>query len=421
MIKIPRSVRRAGVLVAFAILATAPALATDSEKDALTEQKEIEKLKQEIAEARKATAEAQVAEAKAKLGTLSATPPTGEATDLKAEGKLVAYAAVDDVARIIAADVKRSAKASPVVLYSTKELNAIIQARAVLRNVQELDRAIKSFRLPKLAAEVSDCKEPDDVGVTISPLDALSILQSLLKVSKSTTGSEITLDDFALASAVIRQLRLAGVNNVVYPSQFFAGAFADPQQDPLANSEIAKSLATLNTDLALIDLRLAEITKRKEAVQQRVVDKSQAVTPVCQAAVAEAKVLFENTEARGNALKARANAIVAAVAVVDEASGATILQVLAQMEALSKGNAGAHVLQLRPVAAGGTTLTKTGLFSTNFYASGSAVVAYMLTNDQGKVITSGVVGQYGGNVKLDDLRQTVQAHRTAINFEQKVE
>ena len=79
------------------------------------------------------------------------------------------------------------------------------------------------------------------------------------------------------------------------------------------------------------------------------------------------------------------------------------------------------MLQLRPVAAGGTTLTKTGLFSTNFYASGSAVVAYMLTNDQGKVITSGVVGQYGGNVKLDDLRQTVQAHRTAINFEQKVE
>ena len=413
-----RGVGRLGTLIAIALVAIAPAVGNATEQEDLTQQKDLETLKKGIAEARQATAEAQAAEAKARLGTLSATAPTGEASGLGAEGKLMAYAAVDDIARIIAADVKRSANQSPVVIYSAKELNAVVQARAVLRNVQDLDKAMKSFRLPNLAAEIDDCKEPGEGGAVIPVLDALSILQSLLKVSKNAAGADVTVDDFALASAVLRQLRLAGVNNTVYPAQYFADAFADPAQDPLAQSEIAKGVAALNTDLALVDLRLADIAKRKEKVQQRADDKTKPATPTCQAAFAEAKILFDNSTARGTALNARANAIITSAAAVDETTGAVRLQVLAQMEKLSKGRAGAYVLQLKPVAAGGTTLTKTNLFWTNFFVSGSAVVAYMLTDAAGSVVASGVVGQHGGQVKLGDLREAMDTHRKTVNAPQ---
>ncbi|KQV50565.1 hypothetical protein ASC95_14475 [Pelomonas sp. Root1217] len=402
-------------LLVLASLTMAPVMGSAAEKDDLTQLKEIEALRKEIAEARKAAAEAEAAEAKARLGSLTATAPTGAATGLSAEGKLLAYAAVDDVARIIAAEVKRTVNDLPVVIYSAKELNAVVQARAVLRSVQDLHKAMGSFRVSKLAAEVDDCKEPGEGGATVPVLDALSIVQSLFKVSKNVEGADVTVDDFALASAVLRQLRLAGVNNVVYPSQYFAGAFSDPNKDPLANSEIAKGLAALNTDLAQVDLRLTEIAKRREKVQQRADDKTKPATPACQAAFAEAKILFDNGEARGTALKTRANAIIASAAAIDEATGAIRLQVLAQMEELSKGRAGAHVLQLKPVGAGGTTLTKTNLFWTNFFVSGSAVVAYMLTDTAGAVVSSGVVGEHGGQVKLGDLRQEMQAHRALVN------
>ena len=378
------------------------------------------KLQQQLAEARKATAEAEAAEARAKLGTLDTsklTKPSGEAKGLTVEGTLLAYAAVDRIAEVVATKVQAVVGASPVVIYSEKEINALIQSRAFLKNLQMLDSAMGRIVVPELAADNDKCTEPKSGGAGLGVLGSIDValqVLSLFKVDKKLEGADVTVDSFALASAVLAKLREKGVTTTIYPALYLAGAFDAPPNDAFSKSEIVRLLDGLDLRQAQMDAKLADITRRREKIKARAEDATNKPTAACKAAFAEAQTIYDNLEIRIKAAKVRADKYTTVATTVDEKTGVTLLQFLVQSEQMSKMLPGAYVLQLKPIAAGGTTLTKTSLLTTNFRFSGGAIVSYMLVSgSQGAIAASGTIAEYGGYAKPEDLGSVMQQKQDA--------
>lgn len=388
---------------------------TQDEVDEANRQKQVDEARKASAEARRATAEAEAAEAKAKLGTLDTsklTKPSGEAKSLNVEGSLLAYSALDRIAEAIAKRVQPIIGTEPVVIYSEKELSALIQSRAFLNNLKILDKEMQGFVVPSLAADNEDCREPKEGGAGLGVLGSIDValqVLSLFKVDKKMEGADVTVDSFALASTVLAKLKDKGVFKAVYPPMYLAGAFVDPAHDVFSKSEIVRLIDGLADNQTKIDSKLADIVRRREAIKARAEDKKKKLPSACKPAFAEAQIVYDNLEVRGKAVKLRADKYMAAATTLDEKTGASLLQLLAQSEHMSKSLPGAYVLQLKPIAAGGTTLTKTSLFSTNFRFSGGAIVAYMLVRGtDGVLVASGTVAEYGGYVEPKDLPSYVQ-------------
>jgi hypothetical protein len=79
---------------------------------------------------------------------------------------------------------------------------------------------------------------------------------------------------------------------------------------------------------------------------------------------------------------------------------------------MTRTHAGAAVLQIKSIGAGGTTYTKTNIFTTQFRFSGGAIVSYLLVDGiGGNVLASDVLSQYGGFIKADELEENLNKKR----------
>jgi hypothetical protein len=384
---------------------------------ATAEEVEEAKREQALAEARQATAEADAAVAKAKLGSIDVSKlpkVTGEASKLNVEGNILAYDAVDRIAALIAEDVAGAVGSSTVVIYSEKEINAVLQSRAFRKNLDMLNGEMGKFFVPPLASDNADCKAPAVGGGGLGPLgsiDAALQVLTLFKVDKKYEGMDVTVDSFALATAVLAKLKARGGGKAIYPGTYTVGAFADASGDVFAKSAIVAGIDRLGDNQARIDLALSDIARRKESIKTRSAD-PKTVPKDCVAAFADSQVILDNLEARAKAMKARGEKFTTAATTVDEKTGASLLQMLAMSEAMARDHAGAFVLQLKPIAAGGTTLTKTSLFATSFRFSGGAIVSYLLVSGvDGTVVRSGTVPEYGGYVKPEHLQGYIAGNR----------
>jgi len=403
------------VVIATLVLAGSAALAATSQDD-VDEAKRVQQLeeaKKAAAQARQATAEAQAAEAKAKLGTIDAskfTPPKGEAKTLALEGSLLAYSALDGVATKIAEAVKPAASAAgglsrPVALLGDKEFNALQQAKSFKSSLAVLNNNIKQFKVPKLAADDPQCKEPTEAGGGLGVLGSIDValqIAQLFKVDKSLEGAEVSIDEFALASVVVSKLQAAGFKQVAYGPVFLAGAFGG--KDPFADSDIVKALDTLTGQQLNIDIALAEIARRRDKLKDREDDKKVKLPDACKIPFDEARAIYTSLETRGKNLKDRADKFSIAVTTLDDKTGVTVLQALVQGETMSKNLVGARVLRLKPISGGGTVYIKTNLFATHIGIGGGAIVAYMLLDGtDGSVMASGTSSVYGGFVEPEKL------------------
>lgn len=394
-------------------LACAPAFSAAS-----ADEVDAAKRDKDLAEARRDKDKADAEAAKARLGSIDAArfgKPEAEATDTKFEGKILAYNAVRRIAVRIANDVAPVARGRTVVIYSEKELNAILQQRAFATNLKTLNQQMSSYFLPDLPSDRDDCVEPTAKGGGgLGPLGsidvALQVLQ-LFRTDKKLQGAEFSPDEFAVAMTVLPHLRLGGVAQVVYPSTYLAGAFSDDAGDIFAKSQTVVQLNALGDNMVTIDEWLAKIAERKGKIAKRSEDKKK-MPKACATVFPQDLATLDFHEARIKGMKARGDKFIAAATTVDEKSGASLLQLLASAEKMALDHRGAYVLQLKSVAAGGNTYTKSNVFTTDFRFSGGAIVSYMLVDGQnGTVVVSGTVPEYGGYVKAEELQQYLDLAR----------
>jgi hypothetical protein len=374
------------------------------------------KLEKDLAEAKRDKEKADTERAKNKIGDIDTSKlPKGtvDAKNLHIEGKILAYDAVDRIAGIIAKDVAPHVGKSTVVIYSDKELNAVMQSRAFLKNLKTLNAELPKLRVPPLNSDEDnpDCKKKAVGGALLGPLDSVEValqVAALFKVDKKFEGSDVQVDDFALATAVMSKLKARGGGKIIYPATYLPGIFAGPNDDIYRKSEITQELDKLANNEAQLDGVMKDISHRRESIKARSVDKTK-IPPGCVAVFpADLKVL-DNYEARTTSMKSRAEKFLSAATTVDEKTGATLLQLLASSETMARDHMGAYVLQLKSIAGGGTMLTKTNIFTTSFRMTGGAIVSYMLINGvDGTVVSLGNVPDYGGYVKPEDLQRLVR-------------
>lgn len=377
-----------------------------------------------IAQAMRDVAQANADEAKAKLGTLdtSGLPKgTGEATSLNVEAKILAYQSVNIAATKIAAKVAALVpKPATVVIYSDKELGAVQQFRAFQQQAAVFHKAVASSAgtgasgipsLPKLESD-NTCASPtasapviaaEEAGGGIAPLTivgtALQVL-SLFKADKKLVGIDVDVADFALATDVAGKLIEQKIA-VVYPPTFLPGAFS---MKPGATASVMfKEYDALGADSTNLEAFLGLVVVRRDSINQLAATKGASAS--CKTTFARDVAKLGQYEAAAKTLKAAVDQQLASLIKVDDKTGTTSLQMLVAAETLATHfNAAPYVLQLKPIAAGGATLTKTNLFTTHFYFSGGAVVSYLLLDaESGNVVLAGTIPAYGGFVEAGQL------------------
>ena len=383
---------------------------TQDDVDAAKRIQALAEAEKATAEARKATVEADTATARAKLGTLDLSKletPTAEAESLSIEGNLLAYAAIRDLGRQIATAIVPIRK--PVAIFTAKEMNALAQVRPFTSNLDALKADIATLTALPPPASPPQCTPFVPAGDTgggsiglLGSLDVAAQILSVFKTSKTMKGMDVTPDSFALSAAVLDQLRQASIK-AIYPPLFHSGSLL--KAATLSNVE--KQFLNLRSDAPKIDELIVEVGQYQAGLK-KIVDADRKPTPGCKAAYAAAAARLDELATSTQTLKARIEKVLVAATTVDEETGATLLETLVAAEALQASATGANILQLRPISAGGTVLTKKSVFASSFRFSGGAVVAYMLVSSaDGTILHSGIVGGYGGDVKPDQLQAFV--------------
>ncbi|WP_371763808.1 hypothetical protein [Massilia sp.] len=360
-------------------------------------------LKQNIAQAQQATAEAELATAKAKIGQIDATLPKGQttATSLHIEGTILAYRAAEKAADQIAANVATLVPNKKVVLFSSKELAWLNTYRSF-----KFQTSVLLANIPKLTTDpklTSDSLPPSCVAPTrvkVPPLLLIGValeLASLFKSDNNITGSDVTVDDFAMNSLMAEKLKARGFS-IAYPPLFFPNLLEPAPLAPTTQTE--QTFKNLNDGA----FNLSQFVKRMN-------DKKMALTAAREKASTKCKAIYDDdianvddAQAKASAAQTAINQILTGLTTTDPQSGLTTLQNLTYAEQLGVTFQSASILQVKSIAAGGNTQTKTGTFSTTLSFSGGVVLTYMLIEKDGSISTSGVVPVYGGYIDSSDMK-----------------
>jgi len=404
--------------VGFALGAAAATTQADVDEAKLAQ--DLLAARQAAAESRQKIAEADAATAKARLGTLGLSKfsaPDVEAKTLKIEGTILSYHAMERAAGVIASDVAPrvagAASAPPVVIVNDKMLNDIQRVRSFKRAVTVLNKAVSQVTVPTLAADNTKCEQPTSGGGlgVLGGIDSALHFAQLFKVDRSLEGADVTLDDFALASSVLKALKSANVGRAVLASAYLPGGLGVGEPP----SDLMKQIDALGDDQVTLDVRLAEVERKRDGLTAREGDKAVPLPDKCKLAFDAARRTYTALETRAKNLKERIDKFLAAAVAIDEKAQAPLLQSMQRAEALMTTFQGAYLLHLKVIAGGGTTYTKKSLFSSSVNIGGGGIIAYMLTGGTtGEVINSGTVAEYGGFVKPEDLGAFLNAQRGSV-------
>jgi hypothetical protein len=386
---------------------------TQDEIDSALRTQALAEATKATAEANKFIAEAQIAETRAKLGVLDLSklsPTRAEAKTLDIETNLVAYQTIRLLAEQIITAIKPNLKGKTVVIYSDADFKSIEQLRFFSSNLRDLNADIAGLTIPNLVVDNSTCpvihsdREAGGGSLGIlGSIDAVTQVLSLFKVNKNLEGSTINVDSYALSVAIMDRLIRNDIT-VIYPPLFFSGgAFRIAEK-----SQIEKDFTNLSSAALRVDQVTGTIAVLKQKIAARVGSGSKK-SANCNEAIAISTAILSDFESRAKIIKSRAEKYIALASVSDEATGKTFLQTLITAEALRTAASNGMILQLKPIFAGGTTITKTSYFTSSIRVSAGAIVSYVLVSgDNGQVINSGVTGRYGGFLKLEDLASQIK-------------
>jgi hypothetical protein len=355
-------------------------------------------------------AEAEAARYKAELGQITATLPKGttSAQGLNIEGTIIAYRAARDAAEKIATDAQNK-KATTIVFFSSKELNGQLVLKSFLLQTEILDGRIKNelsrplTLLTRESGNLAKCDKPgaskkvaqDEIEKTkkrigIPPLlvidTALQVL-SLFKVDRTVTGHDITLDDFAIYTLVANSLISKNIP-VVYPACYY------PSESNWSSTEAYKRFTLLLENSKALDKAAYDVGKTKTELLQSA---EQVKSNACKSALyAHDVAVVDDRLSLIKTVQSIVGQIIAGLTKSDDQSGLTLIQTLMTAGQLSTRLKSAHLLQVKPISAGGSTLTTTNVFGSKLSFSGGVVISYMLFDDEGKLVSADSIPVYGG-------------------------
>ncbi len=342
---------------------------------------------------------------KATIGTLDTSKlpaGTASAATTEIESKILAYKSADTGLDNIVSEIG-SLKVRPakILIFDEKSLQALTAHKSI--SAQSAFLLARIDNLKKVSAPSYDCAAL--VGVDKSPgflvvADTALQVLSLFKSNTTLTGTKVGLDDFALYSALIEKLRVIGLESVYVPLYY---------PDLNGNSESVPQILMLYTELERrsIDLgeSLGKIVKYKEQLDKFIKDEA---NPGCKEKLTAQKASLVEKESEIKQLQPYLTQIQAAMLKVDEKSGLSLMMQLVNAEKIKNAASGAHLLQMKPIEAGGTAKVKTTILGSRLSFGGGSVIAYMLADPKGTLVKSGLFSTYGGYVRAKDIEDRLK-------------
>jgi hypothetical protein len=369
---------------------------------------ESQQLKQVQADAAIAKAKLELAQSeldllKLKLGTLDTTNlPKGTATvaDMNLEANLRAYAAASRSIDLIAANVATVlGKEKSVVLATDTQLQALNQYRSFLAQLDQLQKRAQEV----LSATPPELKDPcakdspaaamaAGISTAIVAINSMLSFAALFKKDIDLKGKDITLNEFALMTLMLQSLKDKGITPI-YPAAYYLLPPGSAEETALEKkwdelfaykqqlSERAQAYAADFDDLPAPANPDAECKKKIAALKARV------------------DAYLAGLAAAGKAI----DDVGATLTKQDAQSGLTLLSTYLVSERVEKAIGAAPVLQLKAIAAGGSTQIVKSAFSSKVSFGGGSIISYQLFAQDGTLELADTVAWNAGFAEMKDL------------------
>ena len=360
---------------------------------------EAQQLKDVQADAALAKAKLELAQSemdllKLKVGALDTTNlPKGTATvtDMNLEGTLRAYAAakksIDEIAAKVAPTIPAANRS--IVVATDAQLLSLNQYRSFLAQIEQLKKQTDGVLTASPPSLKDPCKKSPllaaGAATAFVAINSMLSLASLFKKDIELKGHDVSLNDFAMMTLVLQALKDKGLNPI-YPAAYYLLPSGSASGEPLKKWDELFSYKKKLSDLGDgYGIQFATLPEHAD--------------PACKKKLATLKTQVD-TYLAGLAAANKAIDEVGATLTKQEAqSGLTLISTYLVSERVEKAIGTAPVLQVKAIAAGGSSHIAKGTFSTKISFGGGSIIAYQLFNQDGTLILADVIPWYAGFVE----------------------
>lgn len=393
------------VLIVLGFFAASASVADDA-SSAATDTSGSQELKDMQADAALAKAKLELAQSevdllKLKFGAIDTTNlPKGNATvaDMNLEGSLRAYAAakqsLDEIAGVV-----QAAKLTRVILAADSQLQALNQYRSFMLQLdgvtKKADEALSeqppSLADPCIKRGGSHLLSVTAIATGVVAVNSLLSIAALFKKDIDLKGKEVTLNDYGITSLMLRALADKNIK-VIYPAAHYVLPPANDTGDVIKKwTDLYGHKKGLNDAARNFSQQYAALPEHKDP------------TPECKNALARQKTFVDDYVAGLAAAAKTIDDIDTALTKQDAQSGLSLISSYLVSERVAKSiQAGDPVLQIKAIAASGSTQTKKNWFRTKISYGGGSIIAYQLFGQDGTVIKADTVPWYAGYIEDED-------------------
>ena len=390
------------------------------------------KIEKEISDQELAIAENRSKRLQAMMPSKIEAPEGGKTTiegDHPIESQILAYRALNDLARVIANKVRAcNPRPTAIVIHNDAEVNALLalqgfdaqldlietrlggEIRHARRVVADARTAIRTDEAPTATAVTGAA-----LVVVSGVLRAAADMVALFRVNTSLKYKDLTIADHALVAAVSGELAQPNPPDAANPAiTVYHPALLPPGlgDDTSAIRDKLDRLAALRGE---IDVQQAEIAPVSDELKQQIaaldeeIAAGEAETPKddkrsernARSTKQVASERLATLTARLQAASTAFDAFQAALVKADESSGINALVRMLRAEKLKNAAGAAHWLVLKVATAGGGFKTKQFLWwPMGVHYSGGAIVEFILFNAVGAIVAAGTTPKYTGFIQI---------------------
>lgn len=350
-----------------------------------------------LAKAKLELAQSELDLLKLKVGTLDTTNlPKGAATvtDMNLEGTLRAYAAakksVDEIATEVA---KKITAGSSIVVATDAQLQSVNQYRSFLAQIEQIKKqtdGVLSATAPSLkdpCAKSSPLMSAAAVSTAFVAINSMLSLASLFKKDIELKGRDVTLNDFAMMTMVLKALQDKRLNPV-YPAAYYLLPPGSAAGQPLTKWD----------ELFGYKKKLSDHAKAY-ADDYEALPEHRSTDAACKKKMAALKTLVDAYLAGLSAAGKAIDDVGATLTKQEAQSGLTLISSYLVSERVEKAIGAAPVLQVKAIAAGGSSQTSKGAFNTKISFGGGSILSYQLFNQDGTLVLADTIPWYAGFIE----------------------
>ena len=363
---------------------------------------------------------------KLKLGAIDTTnlpKGTAAATDMDLAGQLRAYAAAkkstDAVAKeaTVAYDryhigqlktdqekkeyenaVSADTAVRKIVLATDAQLQQLNQYRAFLAQMTQF-KENANFVIanpPSLGDPSAVCVTrlgAESVAGVLAAINTALTVSALFKTEVDLKGKSVTLDEFAIATLMLRSLTDEKVS-VVYPGSYY---LLPPRDSDGVAFQSFKEVSDLKP-------KLGAAAKALSAQYATILAANPKPDPACQKILAAIGKTVDQYVAGIAAIEKSIDEVGATLTKQEAQSGLTILSSYLVSERVEAAIGSAPVLQVKAIAAGGATQTRRNLFKTTISYGGGSIISYRLFAQDGQLLAADTIPWNSGLRNANDFK-----------------